>query len=306
MKFSNKSALENVLTALFDRYAERVPDVKKISDAMVRKGMIVDSEEIVNDHIAFRTLGVKNLGIQSFEKIFLHYGYVKRDAYYFEKKKLNAFWYAPPSPLYPRIFLSELRVSDLSQEAQRVIANYTSEIKNDPVDSLDLNDGEAVGDFLHKGLWPLPTMADYDTLASESEYAAWVIYNRYYLNHYTISVHNLKNGYNELASFNTFLEEIGIKLNDAGGKIKSSTDGMLLQSSSVAPLIETTFACGGTKKISGSYVEFAERKVLPEFKHLATEEIKNEHRRDGFEAANADKIFESTYSRQVNRPQEKN
>ena len=51
------------------------------------------------------------------------------------------------------------------------------------------------------------------------EYAAWVIYNRYYLNHYTISVHNLQNGYGTIQEFNAFLERIGIKLNDAGGKI---------------------------------------------------------------------------------------
>ena len=35
-------------------------------------------------------------------------------------------------------------------------------------------------------------------LAEESEYAAWVIYNRYYLNHFTVSVHNLEDGYNTI------------------------------------------------------------------------------------------------------------
>ena len=51
--------------------------------------------------------------------------------------------------------------------------------------------------------------------------------------------------------------------------------------------------------IAGSYVEFAERGVLDEFAHLAPEEIRREHRRDGFEAGNADKIFESTFRSQV-------
>jgi hypothetical protein len=55
-----------------------------------------------------------------------------------------------------------------------------------------------------------------------SEYAAWVIYNRYYLNHFTISVHNLKEGYNTIALFNNFLERNRFHLNDAGGKIKKS------------------------------------------------------------------------------------
>ena len=45
--------------------------------------------------------------------------------------------------------------------------------------------------FLSKPLWNLPTVDDYSNLLKESEYASWVIYNRYYLNHYTISVHEL-------------------------------------------------------------------------------------------------------------------
>jgi hypothetical protein len=55
--------------------------------------------------------------------------------------------------------------------------------------------------------------------------------------------------------------------------------------------------------IAGSYVEFAERKVLPEFSHLPEKERKREHLREGFEANNADKIFESTFISQINRPQ---
>ena len=53
--------------------------------------------------------------------------------------------------------------------------------------------------------------------------------------------------------------------------------------------------------ISGSYVEFAERKILPEFMNLDLNKINSTHRRDGFETSNADKIFESTYQKQVNK-----
>ena len=35
---------------------------------------------------AFRTMGVENLGIKSFEKIFLHHGYKKKDYYFFKEK----------------------------------------------------------------------------------------------------------------------------------------------------------------------------------------------------------------------------
>lgn len=293
--------LEQVLNGLMQRYMERVPDVKAIIQAMIQEGIIAKPEDVENDHIAFRTMGVPQLGIQSLEKIFLHYGYTKKSAYHFPEKKLDAFWYAPPAPHFPRIFISELRVQDLSPKAQELILSYTGEVKSDPVDALNLDDASAVDSFLHSGLWRLPTLEDYKLLAAESEYAAWVIYNRYYLNHFTISVHNLPPGYNTIPEFNAFLERKGFTLNNAGGKMKVSPDGGLLQSATVANMITATFANNETHPIAGSYVEFAERKVLPQYAHLPADQIKREHRRDGFEAGNADKIFESTYSSQTGR-----
>lgn len=283
------------------RYKERVPDVGAIMDAMIAEGIISKARDIENDHIAFRTLGVEHLGIQSLEKIFLHYGYTKRNYYNFPEKKLDAYWYAPPSEQYPRIFISELRVKDLSAPAQQIIHSYTSEVKKDPVDDIDLDNGQAVDAFLHSALWRMPTLQDYQTLAAESEYAAWVIYNRYYLNHFTVSVHNLKPGYNTVEDFNAFLEKKGFRLNDAGGKIKTSPDNGLAQSSTVARMIPATFANDETFEIAGSYVEFAERRILPQFAHLPASEIRRAHRREGFEANNADKIFESTYSAQTGK-----
>lgn len=292
---------EKVLNGLMRRYKERVPDVQAIINAMIKENIIRDAGEIENDHIAFRTMGVPKLGIQSLEKVFLHYGYEKRDYYYFPEKKLDAYWYAPPSGKYPRIFISELRVKDLPSTIQDIITSYTNEVKSDPVDALNLDNAEEVDQFLHSPLWRTPSIEDYEQLAAVNEYAAWVIYNRYYLNHFTISVHNLKDGYNTIADFDNFLQQHGFVLNDAGGIIKKSPDGHLLQSSTVARMIEAEFAGGKKRQIAGSYVEFAERKVLPQFANLPKDSIKREHRREGFEAGNADKIFESTYSKQTDK-----
>lgn len=291
-------ALDKIMEALFTPYRERVPAVGKIIQAMQTEGMIEQESDIENDHVAFRTLGVPNLGIASFEKIFLHYGYTKEDPYFFAKKKLDAYWYAPPSPNYPRIFISELRVGDLSEASKKLIHDFTSSITADPVDDIDLDNSTEVGAFFHRPLWSLPSLAEYEALAAESEYAAWVIYNRYYLNHYTISVHQLKH-FATLEKFNVFLDKLGIVLNSAGGVIKVSPDGLLRQSSSVAEMIAATFSCGSLQNIPGSYVEFAERLVLPEFQHLPIEQLTRAHRREGFEASNADKIFESTFREQT-------
>lgn len=300
-----RRALDDVLNGLMRRYRERVPDVEAIVRCMIEESVIQRADEIENDHIAFRTMGVPNLGIASFEKIFVHYGYQRRDAFDFAEKKLNAYWYAPPSESDPRIFISELRVADLSGDAQRIIRSYTDEVRHDPVDGLDLNDGPAVEAFLHQPLWRTPTWSDYEQLLAESEYAAWVIYNRYYLNHFTISVHNLPGGFHTLDAFDTFLERHGFRLNDSGGKIKISADGLLLQSSTVAEMVDAHFADGQggtcTRRIAGSYVEFAERRVLPQYRHLPTDQIGRGQRREGFETTNADKIFESTYTHQTAR-----
>nr|WP_299385376.1 DUF1338 domain-containing protein [Allomuricauda sp.] len=287
------------MDALFIPYKKRVGDVDKIVSAMVQNHLIENEHEIVNDHIAFRTLGVPHLGIASFEKIFLHHGYKRMEAYHFPEKKLDAHWYAPPQERLPRIFISELRVQDLSPGAQEIISKYTSEVAADPVDQLDLNNLNEVGDFFYRPLWALPTLSDYNMLLEESEYAAWVIYNRYYLNHYTISVHELPGEHASLENFNTFLESIGIVLNSAGGKVKMSDDGLLKQSSSVAHMVEAEFANGAKTMIAGSYVEFAERLPLPEFQNIPKKQLSREQRREGFEAANADKIFESTYTGQT-------
>ncbi|MBX3432581.1 MAG: DUF1338 domain-containing protein [Pirellulales bacterium] len=305
MSATTASALDLVMDGLMRRYRERVPDVDRVIRGMIAAGHISQAEDIENDHIAFRTMGVPQLGIASLEKAFLHYGYERRDRFDFAGKKLDAHWYSPPTPNYPRIFISQLRVGDLSPETQRIITSYTDEVQSDPVDSLDLDDGAAVDAFLHTPLWRTPTWADYQRLGEESEYAAWVIYNRYYLNHFTVSVHNLPAGVDTIASFNEFLKGIGVKLNNSGGEIKTSGDGLLIQSSTVAEMVDAEFAAQGggveRRRISGSYVEFAERRVLPQFAALSRAELRREHRRDGFETSNADKIFESTYSTQTGR-----
>lgn len=298
-------ALPVVLDGLMDRYRAHVPEVGAIVAAMVKDGLIARPTDIENDHVAFRTLGVRPLGIASLERVFLHYGYERRDRYDFPAKKVNAHWYAPPAPEFPRVFISELRVHELSPDAQDIVRSYTGGVAVDPLDSLNLDSADDVVAFLHAPLWRTPTWADYRRLQEESEFAAWVIYNRYYLNHFTVSIHNLPEGWNTLGAFNRFLESHGFTLNDSGGKAKVSADGKLLQSSTVAALVDAAFddGRGGTEvhQIPGSYVEFAERRVLDAFAHLPAAQVRREHRREGFEAASADKIFESTDTAQARR-----
>jgi hypothetical protein len=293
--------MTKILDGLFATYSERVPNVRKITSEMVKKGMVKDQNEIINDHVAFRTMGVENLGISSFEKIFLAHGYEKRDFFHFKVKKLDANWYSPPAPDLPRIFISELKVDLLSEKVKKIIRKYTDSVISDPVDHINLNNAEGVSSFFQNPLWELPSIEDYEALLAESEYAAWVIYNRYYLNHYTISVHDLPDAYCSLERFNEFLKSIGIVLNSSGGEIKTSKDKLLRQSSSVANKVVANFSGNKTREIAGSYIEFAERGVLKQFTHLPKSKITREQRREGFETGNADRIFESTFTSQLKK-----
>ena len=61
--------IDMILNGLMRRYRQRVPAVGGIIDVMKLAGLIESESDIENDHIAFRTMGVPQLGIQSLEKI---------------------------------------------------------------------------------------------------------------------------------------------------------------------------------------------------------------------------------------------
>ena len=72
-------SLDFILGGIMKPYLQRVADVKIITSNMVNNNLINHENEIQNDHIAFRTLKYNNLGIKSLEKIFLYFGYSKKD-----------------------------------------------------------------------------------------------------------------------------------------------------------------------------------------------------------------------------------
>jgi Domain of unknown function (DUF1338) len=304
---------------------------------------------IENDHIAVRSLFIPNdddddddaimiqdndtttppflMGIAGLEYYFLkHCGYTKRDNYQFVEKKLNAHWYAPPDPTYPRIFISELKVPELSEPAQSILRkcrhrHRVPEQQKEERQSLWAyllsqqqpgNENEslysyqqqiAIGNAIVQELQaPLfdpqdVTYAHYEQLQRESEYAAWVYgMNSHDMNHWTLAVHTLPPPYNDLNVINNMVSnQLHMALNQPDGPIQTSPDGLLRQSSTRAALMPVTFADRLPQMmIPGSYVEFAERQVLPEFRHVSPSHRTRQHYRDGFETSNAAVIFDST------------
>ncbi|KAH9609178.1 hypothetical protein KSS87_002404 [Heliosperma pusillum] len=296
----SESFFRNVLEGMEAVYLNRNPTAKAILELVGSAG----NDQICYDHLAFRTFGVDGHGIDSMAEIFQDFGYTKRDELRFPAKKLKAYWFSPPvvssekgsgvnGPL-PRVFISELLVDQMSSEAQDIIRKYTEM-------SGQGNKYGALASTLGLLTWEKPLHSEFQQLARESEYAAWTLVNGYALNHVTISTHQLKSNLRSIDSLNQFIEDNGFKLNSEGGVLKVSPDGFLLQSSTVADSRPFKFADGVTKSVPCSYIEFAERLVLPQYKNLPEDQIKECHRRDGFEVGNADKIFESTSQEQLSR-----
>ncbi|CAM0956924.1 unnamed protein product [Alopecurus aequalis] len=290
----------SVLSNMQKVYLSRNPTAEKILDLVHS----YDGDHVCFDHFAFRTFGVDGYGINSLAEFFTDFGYESREELRFPAKKLRALWFSPPNsdeyagtgvygPL-PRIFISELLVDELTAPSQEIIYKYIkTSAKGNKYAILASTSGELT--------WEKPIYSDFQVLSRDSEYAAWTLVNGYALNHATVSTHRLESDIRSISKFNKFVEDNGFKLNTEGGILKVSPDGLLQQSSTVADSALFTFADGITESIPRSYIEFAERLPLPEFKDLQDEEVKEHHRRDGFEVGNADKIFESTSRDQLTR-----
>jgi hypothetical protein len=263
--------LDKLFQKLWDQYSAINPQAQTIHRALKSKG-----ENIVNDHIAFRTFGNHKIGIFHLSKTFTRNGYVKTGDYTFETKKLRACSYSHPNPLYPRIFISELMIEEFSAELMDLAQMLTDDIK----DSV-LNDPHLT---CYGVPWRTISYQTYNSLLEQSEYAAWLAVWGFCANHFTISINDLKT-FDDLSVFNQFVEDLGFPLNNQDGKIKGSPDKLLEQSSTLASQVELEFT-DGVHKIPGCYYEFAKRYPLKDGKLF-----------DGFVTKSADKIFESTNKR---------
>jgi hypothetical protein len=255
--------------ALWQDYVNMTPQAEAIANALRQRG-----EEVLNDHVAFRTFNTGPITLKDLEPHILALGYTRYEPYHFAAKKLDAFGYIPPSKDLPRIFLSELRVQELSETAQNIIQGLVSQI-----DPTDVNDASI---FWRGRLWNTPSFEDYQTLAEESEYAAWLSIIGLRANHFTINVNALMQT-TEVSQLNDLVEDLGFQINESGGRIKGSPSVLLEQSSTMASTQEMVFSDGVKHSVTTCYYEFAKR-YFDETGELY----------QGFVAASADKIFEST------------
>jgi hypothetical protein len=268
--------LNDIFERLWSDYTSQNPSAVKIYNLLVSEG-----EEIVNDHIAFRTIDLPEINIDVVATSFINNGYVPAGEYIFPDKHLFARHYELPGDKNaPRIFLSQLILNDCSEFVRDTFKFAFFEADKEKLKPEQLIFAGQIFD---------PLLYDtYENLRKESEYAAWFYVFGFRANHFTVSVNSL-NKYNDIYRLNNFLKENGFILNTAGGEVKGSPEELLQQSSTMADLLAVSFI-EGDYKIPSCYYEFAQRFPDPNTGKLYS----------GFIAKSADKIFESTnlYQRQ--------
>jgi hypothetical protein len=260
---------DQIFSRLWLDYIRKNPSAGKIHDLFLREG-----EEIVNDHIAFRTLDFPEIDIDVLSRLFTINGYIYKGEYHFEDKHLYARHFESASDKNaPRIFISQLILSQCSPDLQQIM---TSEFKKTEKERYKTEDLIFLGTLFKPLSYEI-----YKSLLAESEYAAWFYVWGFRANHFTVSINSLKK-HNTIQSVNELLKNNGYPLNIAGGEIKGTKEDLLQQSSTLADKVPVKFS-EGTYEIPCCYYEFAQRYPDSGGKLYS-----------GFVAKSADKIFEST------------
>jgi hypothetical protein len=264
-------SIDALFSALWQDYTAITPSAQAIHTLLKQHS---GNDEIINDHVAFRTFNLAKTQLSKLAAHFEALGYSAQGDYNFEAKKLTAKHYQHEDLTKPKVFISELRVEELSDKAQTIIHTMLERFD----ESLTANDN-----FLYSGTHWQVSQTDYRTLLAESEYAAWMAAWGFRANHFTVSVNHL-DAVPDLLTTNQILKDAGYVLNAAGGEIKGGKEVCLAQSSTMADKMPVKLS-DAELTIPSCFYEFAERFPLP-----------NGELYHGFVAASADKIFESTNS----------
>jgi hypothetical protein len=268
------SALKEHLASAWKDYAKLTPDAPVVEELLRKRG-----ENLVNDHVAYRTFNIPGIRRGDLGKIFEQWGYQRSsDELDFPDKKLKASYWLHDDPLMPKVFVSELELEKVSHALQAWIRSFAEPAVK--------KIGTLRAEHLLAANWEPVKFEDYERFYPESEYAAWTAAFGIRLNHFTVLVNSLKS-FSSLQELNEFLQTSGFVLNASGGIVKGTPQEYLEQSSTMARKVEWQFAGSLRKPVLGCYYEFARRYEVPGTGRLFP----------GFIPKSADKIFESTFEK---------
>lgn len=186
-------ALE-LLDKLWADYRARVPFARSYEGLVAAAG-----GTFRNDHMAFRSFALQNPadGIFRVARPFEALGWQAETCYRFPEKHLAAVHLRHPNPGFPKVFVSELRVWELSAAARRRIERNvrprSGGLTGDDLRRLSSLEAPAPGLLRRLAAhfdrpWPAPERADVLDLDPESQYAAWTLLFGRRVNHFTASV----------------------------------------------------------------------------------------------------------------------
>ena len=230
----------SLLDELWDGYAALVPYAKTFVE--------LAGGSFRNDHVAFRSLDLEPTA-----RLFESLGWRRAGTYDFPDVHLNAIHLSRSGE--PRVFVSELRVNDLSPRARELLARLPA----------------AVTPRAETSWFVAPEVrfsgSELLELERESQYAAWLCLFGREVNHFTAAV-------DDVERWAARLREAGVPMK---GEIEGERGAPLRQTATrAAPRRVTTL--DGERDWPYAYLELAER--APGF--------------DGFVTAQAQNLFDMT------------
>ena len=219
-----------LLDLLWERYARDVPYARVFLQL---------AGTLTNDHVAFRGLAGAG-GIALFEEVFARRGWRRAGSYDFPDAHLDAIHMTHPAGL-PRVFLSELRTSELSAAAQAILAKI-------PPPPAPPDDVVAMADWFDG---PSEPVVEDDLLAleRESQYAAWVYAFGRRVNHFTPAV-------DDVEAWQARMIEAGVPMKR---EIEGAPGSVLRQTATQAAEVTIRLAGGRERSWPYAYLEIAER-----------------------------------------------
>jgi len=273
MIIAHTAFLERLYAWLWNEYRERVDYARAYENILKACG-----GNFQNDHIAFRTFATQERwsGIAAISRPFEALGYRPAGTYDFPDKHLTSIHFDPPSENLPKLFISELRVWELSPRARRIVLASTAKSAPGLSDAelADLSNLAVIGAQKREKLlrrwaaqfgrrWPAPRESDAKALERESQFGAWTLLHGHTVNHFTAAVHA-----HAVPSLDG-IEKTVAALKAAGVPMKAEIEGepgsKLRQSSTTAVVIPVEMRTGARvvrKPWTYAYFEIAERPMI--------------------------------------------
>lgn len=284
---------QQLIHRLWLYYCSYTPQMQLVQVKLKQIGI----NSLILDHFAIIDLPGPNSGIPVLSNLLQSLGFEVRGRDYLPSKQNDFNWLAeadcetkPVKDVLPQIVIADFRLDEMPVEIKKIIKKYAIFAKTPP--KLDFS--KKIEDYLNALIpffvgrdWPLPTLEEFKTVQEYNELLAWVLIFGRRPNHFTLSIH-LMEQYNSLQEFNDFIEQdVGLRLNENGGKIKGNNLVGIAQSSTKDG-IERIELSDGIIELRTGFIEFAWR-----YSHIPGNQWSNYF--TGFVGAQANKVIEALY-----------